>query len=297
LGVLIAFIVLVIGAGWFLRAGLAYDMDNLIRLHVVANSDTPRDQEVKLAVRDAILKTSGELFTSTPPENAVEVVTANLPLFQRVAENVLRANGYDYPVAVEFGTFSFPEKAYGPLILRAGDYQAVRVILGDGEGANWWCILFPPLCYLDVVEGNRETVWGITPSGGLAGASGTPPTEGANTVLPLTSLTEAQLRDLEMILSRALDDLGDNSGTAGAGRSEAGSAAMADGQLKVIITDVPTDDDSGLVILVADTGEHKTEVRFYLLDKFREVFTALARWAPWLARAAESTPPHIPPQH
>lgn len=296
LGLLVAFIGLAAAAGWYLRADLAYDTSNLIRLHVVANSDTPTDQEVKLAVRDAILKASGELFTSTPPENAVEVVTANLSLFQRVAENVLRANGYDYPVGVEFGTFSFPERAYGPLMLPAGQYQAVRVVLGEGEGANWWCILFPPLCYLDVVGGNRETVWGITPSGSLAGASGAPLADGGSRVLPLTSLTEAQLRDLEVILSRALDSLDNDTRAAGAGLSETDLAAIGDGQLRVIITDVPTDDDSGLVILVADTGEDKTEVRFYVLDRLRDLFTSLAEWAPWLVGAAGTTPAHVPPQ-
>ncbi|MCL6646443.1 MAG: stage II sporulation protein R, partial [Dehalococcoidia bacterium] len=248
----------VLGAcGWYLRADLAYDPDNLIRLHVVANSDAPADQALKLEVRDAILSTSGELFAVRAPEDAAALVKANLPLFERVAREVLRAGGYDYPVAVEFGRYWFPERSYGPLLLPAGEYQALRVVIGDGRGANWWCILFPPLCYLDVVGGNRETVWGITPSGNLAVASGAAPADGTSRVLPLTSLTEAQLRDLEVILSRALDNLGDDARATGL--SEADPATIGDGQLRVIITDVPTDDDSGLVILVADAGEDKME--------------------------------------
>ncbi len=275
--------------GWSsyqIRADTAYNTHNLIRLHVVANSDKPSDQEVKLDVRDAILRASGdllggELSVADPPDQAALTIKENLPLFRRVAENVLRANGYDYPVNVEFGTFAFPERAYGPLVLPAGDYQALRVVLGNGEGANWWCILFPPLCYLDVVGGNRQAQWGLTPGGTLVAsgdggtgtvASGPSSAAGSGTggtrAVSLDSLTPAQIKDLETVLGHALDD--------------AASPESSDGGVKVILSDIPSSPDTDLVILVADAGSSRTEVRFYVLDRLRDLIRSLAESAPWL---------------
>ncbi len=267
------------------RADLAYDMHNLIRLHVVANSDRPADQQVKLAVRDAILRASGDLFTARPPDEAVEVVKGNLPLFKRAAENVLRAYGYDYPVAVEFGTFSFPERTYGPLVLPAGDYQALRIVLGEGQGANWWCILFPPLCYLDVV-GGLSANWGVTTGGVLAAGTGTAGTAApATRVVSLDSLTASQARDLERILTRALDTVESQEGK----RATDGKPAPVprDGDLRIIVSDIPASRDSDLVVLVADTGSSRTEVRFYVFDRLRDLIRSLAQSAPWLVGSWE----------
>jgi len=291
----VAALALVIGllawSSFQLRADTAYNTHNLIRLHVVANSDKPGDQEVKLEVRDAILKAtgdlfSGDLFAANPPAEAALAVKENLPLFKRVAENVLRASGYDYLVNVEFGTFAFPERAYGPLVLPVGDYEALRVVLGDGKGANWWCILFPPLCYLDVVGGNRLTQWGLTPGGALAaaasGAGGSSATgSGAGSaaglgasstrVVSLDSLTPAQVEDLETVLGRALDNMA--------------SPKAGDGGVKVILSDIPSSPDTDLVILVADTGTNRTEVRFYVFDRLRDLIRSLAESAPWLVES------------
>ena len=267
------------------RVETAYNTHNLIRLHVVANSDQPADQKVKLEVRDAILKASGELFGArnqapSPPDEVARILKENLPLFKRIAENVLRAGGYDYPVNVEFGTFSFPERTYGPLVLPAGDYQALRIVLGEGKGANWWCILFPPLCYLDVV-GGLEQKWGLSAGGtlsaagsGAGGASGTGGSSAGGTrVIPLESLTASQLEDLENVLGRALDNVG--SGQGSSSRTEAG--------VKVILSDIPSSPDTDLVILVADTGSERTEVRFYVYERLRDLIRSLAEAAPpWL---------------
>lgn len=281
---------LIAWSGWYLRADQAYNTHNLIRLHVVANSDRPTDQAVKLEVRDAILQASGNLFNGQAPGDAVETVKANLPLFKRVAENVLKAYGYDYPVEAEYGVFTFPERAYGPLVLPAGDYQAVRVVLGDGKGANWWCILFPPLCYLDVVGGSREPRWGLEPGGNLVGQSGR--ARGGARVVSLDSLTDEQVRDLEKIFERALKRVGD--AVASADRP----AALTPGTgVGLIISDIPATPDSDLVVLVADTGEDKVEVRFYVFDRLRDLVRSLASAAPWLFAegpspgSAESPPP------
>lgn len=290
LAVLVLILGLVAWSGWRLRADAAYNTHNLIRLHVVANSDQPKDQEVKLEVRDAILNASGSLFAGKTLNDAVLAVRDNLPLFKRIAENVLAASGYDYPVGVEYGAFAFPERTYGPLVLPAGNYQALRVVLGSGQGANWWCILFPPLCYLDVVGGGRQAEWGITAGGtltagaaatgtaGQAGAAGAQGGTGATTatatrVVSLDSLTDAQLRDLESLLQQALD------------RVPKPTATAADEGVRVIISDVPSSPDTDLVVLVADTGSSRTEVRFYVFDRLRDLLRSLALSAPWLVES------------
>jgi len=281
LAVLVLILGLVAWSGWRLRADAAYNTHNLIRLHVVANSDQDKDQEVKLEVRDAILNASGSLFAGKTLDDAVLAVKDNLPLFKRIAENVLAASGYDYPVGVEYGAFAFPERTYGPLVLPAGNYQALRVVLGTGEGANWWCILFPPLCYLDVVGGGRQAEWGITAGGTLtAGAAGTAGQAGSGTaavtatrVVSLDSLTDAQLRDLESVLQQALD------------RVPQPTESATDEGVRVIISDVPSSPDADLVVLVADTGSSRTEVRFYVFDRLRDLLRSLALSAPWLVES------------
>jgi len=283
LAVLVLILGLVAWSGWRLRADAAYNTHNLIRLHVVANSDQAKDQEVKLEVRDAILNASGSLFAGKTLDDAVLAVKDNLPLFKRIAENVLAASGYDYPVGVEYGAFAFPERTYGPLVLPAGNYQALRVVLGTGEGANWWCILFPPLCYLDVVGGGgRQTEWGITAGGTLtAGAAGGTAGQAesgtaaasATRVVSLGSLTDAQLRDLESVLQQALD------------RVPQPTESATDEGVRVIISDVPSSPDTDLVVLVADTGSSRTEVRFYVFDRLRDLLRSLALSAPWLVES------------
>jgi stage II sporulation protein R len=288
LAVLVLIFGLVAWSGWRLRADTAYNTHNLIRLHVVANSDQPKDQEVKLEVRDAILNASGSLFAGKTLDDAVLAVKDNLPLFKRIAENVLAASGYDYPVGVEYGAFAFPERTYGPLVLPAGNYQALRVVLGSGEGANWWCILFPPLCYLDVVGGGgRSEEWGITAGGTLtAGTAGRAGGVGAagqarsgtaaatvTRVVSLDSLTDAQLRDLESVLQRALD------------RVPKPTTSATDEGVRVIISDVPSSPDTDLVVLVANTGSNRTEVRFYVFDRLRDLLRSLAISAPWLVES------------
>lgn len=274
LAVLVLILGLVAWSGWRLRADAAYNTHNLIRLHVVANSDQPKDQEVKLEVRDAILNASGSLFAGKTLDDAVLAVKDNLPLFKRIAENVLAASGYDYPVGVEYGAFAFPERTYGPLVLPAGNYQALRVVLGTGEGANWWCILFPPLCYLDVVGGGgRQAEWGITAGGTLTGATAGTAAVTATQVVSLDSLTDAQLRDLESVLQQALD------------RVPQPTEPATDEGVRVIISDVPSSPDTDLVVLVADTGSSRTEVRFYVFDRLRDLLRSLALSAPWLVES------------
>ena len=142
---------------------------NLIRLHVIANSDSPGDQAVKYQVRDAIVSAMAEKFGRVEnAEQAFTVAQANLAYLQQLAYEKVRAAGKDYPVAVEMGDYPFPAKTYHTNLcdftLPAGNYAAVRVILGQGGGTNWWCVLFPPLCFVDPGS--------VVPAQGPAGTAG-----------------------------------------------------------------------------------------------------------------------------
>lgn len=124
--------------------------DGLIRLHVIANSDAESDQNLKLAVRDAIVAETGELFADNRDKSAArEEILANMDNIERVARNVISEKGFDYDVSLSLGASDFPTKTYGNVTLPAGTYEALKVVIGDGAGKNWWCVLFPPLCFVD----------------------------------------------------------------------------------------------------------------------------------------------------
>lgn len=120
---------------------------SVLRLHVIANSDDLEDQNLKLAVKDEIVTLMKQEFTDLEDAaQATQLARQDIPLIQAVAEAKIKALGYDYPVQVKVGEYDFPTKSYGNLVFPPGRYQAVRVIIGEGQGKNWWCVLFPPLC-------------------------------------------------------------------------------------------------------------------------------------------------------
>jgi stage II sporulation protein R len=122
----------------------------VVRLHVVANSDSEADQELKRAVRDAILAEVTPLFMeATSQVEARKAVKAALPRMQAVAAAVVGDAGFTYTVRAELGQYDFPGKAYGETFLPAGRYTALKVLIGEAAGANWWCVLFPPMCFED----------------------------------------------------------------------------------------------------------------------------------------------------
>ena len=127
---------------------------NLIRLHVIANSDSPEDQSLKRDVRDAILEyVKSELKGSDSIDKSREIIKNRLTEIANIAKKVITEKGRSYGVRTILGEYPFPTKVYGDIVLPAGEYQALRVIIGDGKGANWWCVLFPPLCFVDVTHG------------------------------------------------------------------------------------------------------------------------------------------------
>jgi stage II sporulation protein R len=127
---------------------------NLLRFHVLGNSDTAHDQAVKLAVRDKVLEATDSLFArAKTASEARSLATAHATEIESVANAALAAAGAAYRARVVVGDFEFPVKRYGDLVLPAGQYAAVRVLLGKAQGHNWWCVLFPPLCLRDFDSG------------------------------------------------------------------------------------------------------------------------------------------------
>lgn len=125
--------------------------NQLIRFHVVANSDSDEDQALKRAVRDAILEeVSPRLASSKSLDESRQILLKIRPEMEKIGLSVVKSWGKNYTVRAELGDFSFPTKSYGTLVLPAGTYEALRVVIGEGEGSNWWCVLFPPLCFVDI---------------------------------------------------------------------------------------------------------------------------------------------------
>ena len=125
-----------------------------IRLRILANSDFEKDQAIKRKVRDAVnAQITLWVQDLTSMEEARKVINAKLPEIQAISEKVVRDQGSTQSVKVEFGKVQFPTKLYGQFLYPAGEYQAILITLGSGEGANWWCVLYPPLCFLDFSNG------------------------------------------------------------------------------------------------------------------------------------------------
>ncbi len=119
----------------------------VLRLHVIANSDSEADQAVKLLVRDRVLEAGADIFDgSVTAAEAERKISPRLDETERAAAEVLRENGFDYGVRAELVNEFFDTRAYGDITLPAGNYEAVKIVLGEGKGKNWWCVMFPPLC-------------------------------------------------------------------------------------------------------------------------------------------------------
>lgn len=121
--------------------------NHILRLHVLANSDSQQDQALKLKVRDRILSESGGILDGVKnKENAEKAVSSVIPKIREAAEDEVRRQGYSYAVQVEMTNMYFSTRQYGGITLPAGAYDALRVTIGSGRGHNWWCVLFPALC-------------------------------------------------------------------------------------------------------------------------------------------------------
>lgn len=128
--------------------------DSLIRFHVIANSDTDEDQQLKLKVRDAVLaKMTGILSESESIDDTRQLIYDHMDMMNEIAGTIIKDYGYDYKVDISLKLEQFPLKAYGDIILPPGKYEALLIEIGEAKGKNWWCVMFPPLCFVDVTHG------------------------------------------------------------------------------------------------------------------------------------------------
>lgn len=129
--------------------------EEAIRLRIIANSDLPEDQWVKREVRDAVVKEIDKWIGDIDNiSDARTTIDEYLPALNKIIKDTVETNGFSYSddISVELGIFGFPTKMYGQTVYPAGDYEALKIVLGEGSGQNWWCVLFPPLCFVDMDE-------------------------------------------------------------------------------------------------------------------------------------------------
>lgn len=120
----------------------------VFRLHVIANSDSKADQNLKLEVRNRIISETSQLFSKAKSaDEAEKTANANLLFLKEICEDEVLNQGFCQSVHIETGEYYFPQKSYGGITLPCGNYRALRVVLGEGGGKNWWCVMFPPLCF------------------------------------------------------------------------------------------------------------------------------------------------------
>ena len=155
------FIVLILFSLFVFISAISYvdavskDLSNSVfRLHVIANSDSTEDQNLKYKVRDKVLGYMNEISKNcSSKEDVILLATEHLSEFEEIAKQVIVDNGYDYDVTVKIGNFDFPTKSYGDISFPAANYDALRIEIGSAQGQNWWCVMFPPLCFVDVTSG------------------------------------------------------------------------------------------------------------------------------------------------
>lgn len=149
---------LVIMMGMLLFYTYTHDMQNehagIIRLHVIANSDSHEDQALKLQVRDAVIEYMRKNEDPGSVSDTRLFLDNNKDKLEKIAEGIIASEGFDYGADADLGVCFIPEKTYGDITFPAGNYEAMNITLGKGGGQNWWCVLFPPLCLLD--EGTED---------------------------------------------------------------------------------------------------------------------------------------------
>lgn len=126
----------------------------IIRFHVLANSDSEEDQALKLKVRDQVLEyIAPKLEKSKSKDESREILINEEENVRDICLKVIKDNGYDYNIDIQLNKQNFPVKTYGNIVLPQGEYEAYRILIGNGEGQNWWCVMFPPLCFVDISKG------------------------------------------------------------------------------------------------------------------------------------------------
>ena len=152
--VILLFLYITVSAISYTNAVCTNIADSVFRLHVIANSDSDEDQNLKYIVRDKILEYMKTLTESaTSKSEIIKIASTHINDFEKIAQNTVYENGFNYNISVEIGNFDFPTKTYGDVSFPPGFYDALRIKIGDAKGQNWWCVMFPPLCFIDVSSG------------------------------------------------------------------------------------------------------------------------------------------------
>ena len=136
-------------------SSVSNDISNCVfRLHVIANSDSKEDQDLKYKVRDDLIEYMNNICKNCiSKEEAIELANTYKDNFEQIALNRIHNEGFNYDVKIEIGNFEFPTKQYGDIYLPSGFYDALKVEIGKAKGQNWWCVMFPPLCFVDISSG------------------------------------------------------------------------------------------------------------------------------------------------
>jgi len=125
----------------------------VLRLHIIANSDTDYDQQLKYAIRDRIVSETRELFAdSNSLSETKQIANDNIEMFCSIVQLEIKQHGFDYNVSVSIGTQAFPATIYGNIMFPAGIYDSLIITIENGNGENWWCVIFPPLCFIDGIN-------------------------------------------------------------------------------------------------------------------------------------------------
>ncbi len=161
LSVVIFTLVLIVSAVTYAKITQSEIAAQVLRLHVIANSDSESDQRLKIAVRNRILSEAADLFENTSSAaEAAKVAEEKLEYLTEIARDEVKKQGFSYPVSVKIGKVAFPVKFYDDIMLPSGQYTALQITIGDGEGRNWWCVMYPPMCSLDGItsDNSRSTL-------------------------------------------------------------------------------------------------------------------------------------------
>lgn len=152
--IFLLFVYVLIAASSYTKAVCTDIANNVFRLHVIANSDSEEDQNLKYIVRDSILSyVNGILENINNKEDVVLTINNHIDEIKNIAQQAVYNEGFTYDVEIEVGNFKFPTKTYGNISFPPGLYDALRVKIGNASGKNWWCVMFPPLCFVDVSSG------------------------------------------------------------------------------------------------------------------------------------------------
>lgn len=152
--IVLLFLYVIFSASSYTNAVFTDISQNIFRLHVIANSNSESDQNLKYIVRDAVLNYINNISVGcTSKEEIIEIIKSHSQEIQNIAQETVYKQGFSYNVEIEIGNYNFPTKKYGDIIFPPGLYDALRIKIGKAEGKNWWCVMFPPLCFIDTSSG------------------------------------------------------------------------------------------------------------------------------------------------